>query len=144
MTPTTDDVAAAETRPEGETMDFAAIAFEYAGHLREAATDALQDHADACSDPELEHTGERPDLHDAECEVNANMLAAVLDDWGIARAERDALRAQVEELTRALHKLNGAAKDAHRLGAVTGPQWVKLGIAITNATAALSQESPKT
>jgi hypothetical protein len=55
------------------------------------------------------------------------------------RAEVEALQAQLAEARAGLEKLQSAAGEVSRQGAVTGPQWTRLNIALLSARATLAK-----
>jgi Lar family restriction alleviation protein len=55
------------------------------------------------------------------------------------RAEVEALEAQLAEAGAGLEKLQRAAGEVSRQGAVTGPQWTRLNIALLSARATLAE-----
>jgi hypothetical protein len=60
-----------------------------------------------------------------------------------AEAELAAARAAQGKLRDALLKMNKAAGEVARMGAVTGPQWTRLNIALLNGRAALDMGDTK-
>lgn len=60
------------------------------------------------------------------------------------REERDRLREENERLRKALVGLTNAAAEVSKHGAQTGPQWVKLTVAVVGAKSALRSLSRAT
>jgi len=61
------------------------------------------------------------------------------DTLAQAAAHIEALQAQLAESRAGLEKLQNAAGEVSRQGAVTGPQWTRLNIALLSARATLAK-----